>query len=275
MNQFLAFGSAVFFGFGDFTGGVVARRLPVWTVVVWSHVLGLGVLVLGLVVVRSESVTLRDLVFGGIAGLVGVVGLAVLYTALATGTMSMVAPISGAVAATLPVVTDLATGGTLSSPEKLGVAGAILAVLLIGGGDRVSRAEPHVLIRAVGAGLAFGVFFIAFAQTSADAGLWPLVSARAVTIPVAMLMAVLAGGATHAVRPQLPLLAVAGTLDMTANVAIALALQRGPLGVNAVLSSLYPAFTAIAAVALLHERPTRRQALGIAMALAAATALAL
>jgi drug/metabolite transporter (DMT)-like permease len=69
-------------------------------------------------------------------------------------------------------------------------------------------------------------------------------------------------------------LAAIGTLDMGANVAVTLALQRGPIGINAVLSSLYPAFTALAAIIVLHERPTTRQGVGIGFALVAVLALA-
>ena len=61
---------------------------------------------------------------------------------------------------------------------------------------------------------------------------------------------------------------------MAANVSIALALQRGPLGISAVLSSLYPAFTAITAVIVLHERPRPGQTVGIVLAMGAIVALA-
>ncbi len=61
---------------------------------------------------------------------------------------------------------------------------------------------------------------------------------------------------------------------MGANIALLLALQRGSLAVTSVLSSLYPAFTAIAAVLILKERPSRNQTAGIAIAVAAVVALA-
>ena len=54
------------------------------------------------------------------------------------------------------------------------------------------------------------------------------------------------------------MVAVLGGLDMSANIAVALALQLGPVGINSVLSSLYPVFTVIAAIVLLRERPDRR-----------------
>jgi drug/metabolite transporter (DMT)-like permease len=274
MSQLLAIASAVLFGLGDFTGGVATRRVPVWTVLAWSQLIGLAVLAVGLLVVPVESVTGKDVLFGAAAGLAGVVGLAILYTALAAGTMSIVAPMSGAVAAAFPVVVDIADGARLSSPEWLGVLLAVVAVLLVGLDRNVRGLHSRVLVQAVVAGVAFGLFFIAIAQTSEDSGLWPLVAARGVTLPVAMLMAGLAGGLAPPRGQNLRLAGAAGSLDMAANVSIALSLQKGPLGVNAVLSSLYPAFTAVAAVVALRERPTAQQAAGITLALGAVIALA-
>jgi drug/metabolite transporter (DMT)-like permease len=71
----------------------------------------------------------------------------------------------------------------------------------------------------------------------------------------------------------LGIVAVAGNLDMAANIAGALALQRGPAGVTAVLVSLYPAVTAGMAMLVLRERPTRLQLLGVGLALGAVIAL--
>jgi drug/metabolite transporter (DMT)-like permease len=51
------------------------------------------------------------------------------------------------------------------------------------------------------------------------------------------------------------------------------ALQTGPLGITVVLTSIYPAFTVIAAVVVLRERPTALQRSGIVLALVAAVLL--
>jgi drug/metabolite transporter (DMT)-like permease len=69
-------------------------------------------------------------------------------------------------------------------------------------------------------------------------------------------------------------LALLGGLDMSANIAIALALQQGSLAINSVLSSLYPVFTALAAITILHERPTGVQTVGVGFAVGAIMALA-
>jgi drug/metabolite transporter (DMT)-like permease len=275
MSQVLALTSAVFYGLGDFLGGIATRRSSVWTVTAWSQTLGLGVLAIGLVVVPAEVVTAADILWGALAGVIGLAGLATLYSTLASGSMTIVAPIAGATTAVIPVVVDLSQGAQLSTRHWIGIGLALAAVLLIGFDPTGKSTDVRMIGRAVFAGTAFGVFFIAFSQTSEASGLWPLVGARGMTIPLAFAMAGFKGVASPPRGRDLRMLAVLGNLDMAANVAIALALQRGPLGISAVLSSLYPAFTAITAIIVLHERPRPGQTVGIVLAMGAIAALAL
>jgi drug/metabolite transporter (DMT)-like permease len=275
MSQVLALSSAVFYGLGDFLGGIATRRSSVWTVTAWSQTLGLGVLAIGLIVVPAEVVTAADILWGALAGVIGLAGLAALYSTLASGSMTIVAPIAGATTAVIPVVVDLSQGAELSLRHWVGIGLALAAVLLIGFDPAGRSTDVRMIGRAVFAGTAFGVFFIAFSQTSEASGLWPLVGARGMTIPLAFAIAGFKRVASPPRGRDLGMLAVLGNLDMAANVAIALALQRGPLGISAVLSSLYPAFTAIAAVIVLHERPRPGQTVGIVLAMGAILALAL
>ncbi|MCB1247572.1 MAG: EamA family transporter, partial [Acidimicrobiia bacterium] len=122
---------------------------------------------------------------------------------------------------------------------------------------------------------AFAVFFIAMGQTSEGSALWPLAAARAVSIPVAFLVIFTQRSFATTPKGAWLLVAVSGMIDMAANIAILLAVQRGPLGINAVLGSLYPVFTVGAAVVFLQERPTTRQVVGIAGALVAIAFLAI
>ncbi len=275
MSQLLALTSAVFYGLGDFLGGIATRRSSVWTVTAWSQTLGLGVLVIGLLIVPAEVVTAADMLWGALAGAIGLVGLAALYSTLAAGSMTIVAPIAGATTAVIPVVVDLSQGAELSTRHWIGIGLALAAVLLIGFDPAGRNTDVRMIGRAVLAGTAFGVFFIALAQTSEASGLWPLVGARGTTIPIAFAIAGLRGVAAPPRGRDLGMLAVLGNLDMAANVSIALALQRGPLGISTVLSSLYPAFTAITAVIVLHERPRPVQTVGIVLAMGAIVALVL
>jgi uncharacterized membrane protein len=119
------------------------------------------------------------------------------------------------------------------------------------------------------------MFFIAMSYTSEASGLWPLAAARGVTVPVAFVVAFGLGVAAIPEGRILRLVALTGAADMVANLAIVTAVQRGPLGVSAVLSSLYPAVTVLAALVVLKEHPTTIQRFGIVLAVAAALLLAL
>ena len=63
-------------------------------------------------------------------------------------------------------------------------------------------------------------------------------------------------------------------LDTSGNLLFIAATRAGRLDVAAVLASLYPASTILLAALALGERPTRRQALGMFMALAAVALIA-
>lgn len=273
MSSSLAIVAALFYGFADFAGGYATRRLSVWTVIAWAQLLGLGLLAVGVVVVPASAVTRADLLWGAGAGLAGLIGLALLYLALARGSMTIAAPISGAVAAVIPVLVDVIAGTGLTTRQWLGVGLALGAILLVGLEHSSGRLDRRSLLYAVVAGALFGVFFVAFSQTDPASGLWPLVTARAISVPIAFAMAASRGVVAPPRSELLGIVAVAGNLDMAANIAGALALQRGPAGVTAVLVSLYPAVTAGMAMLVLRERPTRLQLLGVGLALGAVIAL--
>ena len=271
-SSLFALAGALFYGFGDFFGGISAKRMPVWWVAAGSQVLGLPVLVVGLVVIEATDVTTPDLVWGAVGGVAGVVGLALLYQSLAEGTMSLVAPITGVVAAGVPVLVGLALGEVLDTRQWTGVVVGIVAIVLLAGPGGASL-SLGLLARAMGAGAGFALMFIALAQTAEASGMWPLVGARAASIPLALFVA-FRSGRPHGSSSAWGLVVLTGLLDQSANVAVTVALQRGPLGVNSVLASLYPAVTALAAIALLGERPGRFEAVGIVAAISAAVLLA-
>jgi drug/metabolite transporter (DMT)-like permease len=220
-------------------------------------------------------VSTSDIALGGMAGALGLTGLVLMYSALATGEMSIVAPIIGALAASIPVAWDVATGGSIGTIQWIGIAMSVTAVLLLAGRKATGGAHMMPTIKAVGAAISFAMFYIAMSYTSEASGLWPLVAARSVTVPIAFVVAFGLGVAAIPQGRILRLVALTGAADMVANLAIVTAVQRGPLGVNAVLSSLYPAVTVLAALVILKEYPTTIQRFGIVLAVAAAILLAL
>ena len=127
----LALGGALFYGFADFSGGYAAKRLPPWGVAALSQTIGLAVLALGLILFPADSVTAADIAWGAGAGVGGVVGIGLLYRALAEGTMAVVSPVTAATTAALPVIVDVATGGELTFIAGVGVMLALLAIMAI------------------------------------------------------------------------------------------------------------------------------------------------
>lgn len=273
MTFALALGGALSYGLADFSGGYASRRLPPWGVTVWSQTIGLLPLAVGIGLFPATRVTVTDLAWGAAAGVGGVIGVGLLYRSLSEGTMAIVSPLTAATTAAIPVVVDLVAGGTLGLASALGVLLALAAIATIAGERSEQRLSPRLVLMALAAGTGFAIFFIAISQTAEASGFWPLVSARAMTLPIGLLIH---RSLEPRIRPTLAgfrWVAAAGLLDMGANLLVAVALQRGPLGIVSVLSSMYPVVTALVAVAVVGERLTRVQMTGVLMALTAVALL--
>ncbi|MDJ0952198.1 MAG: DMT family transporter [Acidimicrobiia bacterium] len=273
MTLALALGGAVFYGLADFSGGFAAKRNPPWGVTYLSQTIGLVALAMALLLLPAEEVTIADILWGAGAGIGGVVGVGLLYRALAEGTMAVVSPVTAATTAAIPVVVDLATGGSLTPLAAAGVVVAVVAIATIAGERSARRLSPGLLGLALAAGTGFAIFFIAIAQTSEASGFWPLVGARLVTIPLGFVLHRSLERPMQLNRSSLRWISAAGLLDMGANLLVAVALQRGPLGIVSVLTSLYPAVTALTATVVLRERLTRAQGVGVGLAMVAVVML--
>jgi uncharacterized membrane protein len=235
MTQILALSAAALYGVADFAGGLASRSISAWRVTVWSQVFGLPLLAVAIVVIGFSDVTTTDLFLGAIAGAFGLMGLILLYSALAAGPMSVVAPIVGVLAATIPVAWDVADGGEISTIQWIGIGIAIGAVILLANHRSDTSITSRILIQSVGAAFAFAVFLIAMSHTSDTSGLWPLVPARTVSIVVGFLVLATKSTVTLPNRRLLRIVAFVGLTEVAAGIAIVLSVQRGPLGINAVI----------------------------------------
>jgi len=270
MAALFALLSAAFYGVGDFCGGIASRRARATAVVLWSHVVGLGLVVVSLPIVEGD---LRgdDLAFGAIGGVAGVVGVVLLYQALAIGPMSIVAPVTGLLAAAVPVAAGLAEGDRPSVATGIGMVLALAAIALVSaeGGGSLRPSEPRAVVLALGAGLGFGLFFVALSYTADGAGMWPLLGARCASVGLLGGLA-LVRQVDHVVPSGTRLLAaVAGALDIAANLLYLLAVRRGLLSVVSVLTALYPVSTVVLARIVLGERFLNVQRVGMGLALVA------
>jgi uncharacterized membrane protein len=277
MAPVLAILSAAAYGAADFLGGMAARRASAVAAVVVSQAAGLILLLLALPLLPDTVVGSADVAWGAVAGLAGGSGVALLYRALAIGTMSVVAPLTAVFAAALPVFAGVAFGERLSLVTTVGIALAALAIVLLGQEQGsvprslAQQATARSIALAIVAGLLVGVFFVSLERTSAASGLWPLVPARIVAISLFAASAMATGRPILVPRAVAGVAIGAGALDMLANALFLIAVQQGPLSVVATLASLYPASTIILARLVLGERWSLLQAAGIATAVAATT----
>ena len=284
MAALLALLSALVYGAGDFAGGLLSRRLPPVAVVWRTAMIGLaGLLVLALLTTAAE-VRPGDLGVGAVGGLVGGVGILLLYRALADGTMSVVAPTTAVLAAMVPVAVGIADGERPGAVALAGIPVALAAIFLLARDpDAAGPAEgmrPGVMLEAVGAGASFGIFFVCLDAAGDDAGMWPLVAGRAASVTLfSIIVATVAAhrigrtGRRDAGPGTTRLLLACGACDAAANALFLLATHRGLLSLVAVLGSLYPASTVLLATTVTHERLARSQVVGVVLALIGAAAI--
>lgn len=251
----------------------MSRRGPVLAVVLVSQLVG-AVLAFVLAIVRGETMPLLSDVpwclMGGIGGGIGIVAL---YHGLATARMGVVAPITGVLAAAIPVVYGVLVEGAPSPLVIVGIGVAILAVVLV---SRVAdeRGRPSGIGIALLSGTAIGTFGIAISQISEGHTFGPLTIIRAAEGALIVAVIVIGRRSWRIDRRWLPAMAGVGVLDMTGNAAFILAVQTGALAIAAVLSSLYPVGTVILATVILRERVTRAHAIGIVLAVIAIICIA-
>src|SRR3989475_2606442 len=220
-----------------------------------------------------------DVLWGAAAGLSGGIGVALLYHALATGTMAVVAPTTAVCAVAIPVVVSVLLG---ERPMPLAVAGIVLGVVSIvlvsqqQGGTQPGAGEPGLprsrqsgVGTALVAGIAIGVFLLSFAQAGSTAGMWPLLVARTVSTTLFAVMAI-AGGRALRMPPHVsaPRIFACG-VGIVGNAPYPPATRPGALRLVVTLSSLYPASTVLLARIVLGERLRPWQVTGVGCALAA------
>ncbi len=276
----LALLSATIYGVSDYLGGRTSRRFSPIAVTCVAEVALAPIIAVIVLAVEDGSPSARAFWWGVVAGLAGSLGVIGLYAALSRGNMTVVAPVTGIVAAGFPVVVGLSLG---ERPELLGLLGIVLAVgavALIGGAVGATYHDVTVgtIALAVLVGASFGLLFIGYDQAGDDAGLWPLLTARAGGAPL-LLAAYVVGRrrgqverlSFAVVRPSVAI----GALIGLANALFLLSTREGLLSIVAVLVSLYPASTIVLAMVFDRERAARPQLAGMSLAVVAVALITL
>ena len=273
LSPFAAMAAAVTLGVADFTGGRAGRRTSAPSVAIGIELVGLIAVPFALLVLPRGFDWLAALqAFAG--GALGGLGLIAFYRAMSLNLIGVVAPITGFVAAALPVTVGLIGGDHLGAWQLAGIALGLVGLLLVTGADSetAKNARRGVLL-AMLAGVTFGLFFILF-HAASHAGVTAFLSGRLGSSFAAFVAAIVSGTSIAIRRPAWRLIAFGGVVDGVGVVLFLYATHTGLLSVSSVLTSFYPAFTVLCARFLTHERLTPLQALGAVMAVVAIALIA-
>ena len=289
----LGLAAAVLYGSGDFLGGMATRKAHVLAVLAVVETVAVIVSVTA-AVIWPGSASLSGLAWGFSAGLAGGLGLIVFYVGLATGPMSVVAPVAGLVSTILPVGVALAEGERPGAGVYAGALLCLVAIVLAssaggtsavdlsgpsgpsgpsnrpGRSDRADGAGPG---RAIGYGIAsgasFGLFFLLIRNAGRSGELWPVAAGRIGELAIVLIVAAVLrrGLLSRGVDGGLLLAAAgAGVIDVVANICYVAATRTGMFGLAVVMASLYPGVTVLLARVVLGERLRWVQRVGLGLA---------
>jgi drug/metabolite transporter (DMT)-like permease len=292
----LAVAASLGWGSSDFLGGLAARRARIVVVLAGSQLSGLVLFVPVLVWLGQPLPRDVRLLLGVAAGVIAVAELGLIYLALLRSSSMVMAPIA-ALSALVPVAVGIASGDHLDAVIAIGIMCAL------SGAVGASWNPPHhrgsrregLTAACVSLGAALGAgSVLTLIGTSSKAGTWWTIGAvragGAVTacllfativiikrLQEARLRTSAISVETSPLRPRSrrhssPSLAVVATVvaiglsDLVADTAFANATRNGALSIVSVLASLYPLTTIALGAVVLHERHSRVQLAGAAIA---------
>jgi uncharacterized membrane protein len=272
----LGLAAAVLYGSGDFLGGTATRRAHVLAVLAVANTAAV-IVTLAAAALSPDSASLAGLAWGISAGLTGGLGLIIFYVGLATGPMSVVAPVSGLVSTVLPVAAALAEGERPGASVYAGALLCLVAVVLASSaGDTSAVPGPgrpgrgRAIAYGIASGALFGLFFLLIRNAGQSGAFWPVAAGRIGELAIVLIAAAVLGrGLLPRGTSALPLLAAAagaGVIDVVANICYVAATRTGMFGLAVVLASLYPGVTVLLARVVLGERLRWVQRAGLALA---------
>jgi drug/metabolite transporter (DMT)-like permease len=214
------------------------------------------------------SLGVREVSLLGVSGVTNVVGILFVLTALRSGKVSVVAPITsteGAIAAVIAVIAgeQLAPGAGL-------VLGAIVVGVVLAASERHPEAIDNArfgpittAFLALAAASCFGINLYVSGLIGQELPLaWSALPARltgvlAIAIPLILLRRL------RLTRAAAPFVLVTGLTEVLGIASFAFGAREG-IAIASVISSQFAAIAAVAAVILLRERLSRVQVVGVA-----------
>ncbi len=261
--------TAAAWGTADFAGGFAARRAIPVVVTSASQAIGLVALLTAAVLLQPALPNIEAMAVGAVAGVGGGLGLAFLYEGLARGAMGIVSSLAGAGAVVIPLLVSLVLGTSIAPLALLGV-GLIIGAALAAADVSRDQASRSALLLAAGAAVGFATWYLLIDLVADEGRLWVLIASR--TASTLLLAAIVLGTRARegvgGLRSVLPFVALAGILDVGANVFFVLARGEISVALAATISGLYPIFTMLLARLFLAERLPRLGLLSVLLAVA-------
>jgi drug/metabolite transporter (DMT)-like permease len=272
MAALLALLSSFTWGTADFLGGILSKRRNAIAVIGGSQPFGLIAITIVALAFNKFWFNEQIIIYGIFAGLIGMLALMAYYQALATGSMGIVAPI-GSLGVLVPLVYAYLDGDKPTTMQNIGIAAAIIGVVLASGPEFRGGTKSAPILLALGSAVFFGfvvLFMAKGGQINAPATVVVMrVSQVSVMLTLALVLRTLGG----LKREDVPLLAATGSMDAIANVFFTTAASIGMLSIVSVLGSLFPIATGILAWWFLKERLILIQYIGIVVTMAGVVAI--
>jgi drug/metabolite transporter (DMT)-like permease len=262
----LALGASLAWGVGDFVGPWQGQTYGVLRVMMWGQLGGVTMLAI-VTAIRADAPHTWAVLWAIPAALSGTLGLFAFYRGMATGTMSVVAPIAGA-SAIVPVAFGIATGDRPRAIQLAGIGAAIVGVALASreqqkGGRRVAAGVGLALLAAVG----FGFYFPPMHAAGSADPWWSAFVFRVTSASVVLAAVSLRRPALRLQGWALTVILGVGCADTLGNLLYATASGHGIVSLTSVLASLYPIVTVVLAAIVVKERIAGTQRLGVALTL--------
>lgn len=259
--------ASMVFGGADFLGGLGARRAPALLVTLCAMLVGFAILVPA--AMRTPGVAgPADFAWSAGGGVLGGLGVALLFHVLAIGPVGTVSPIVAVTGVAMPVFAGLLWGERPGLAALAGIIAAGVAIVLVSGAPAggPARARASTLVLAGVAGAALGGFLVCISRVSGHAGLWPLVTARLAGTLSVLVVLLVRREPLRIDRGGLTICAASGFLDSVANLLYFWIVKQGALSIVGTIVSLSPATVVALARIVLHEHFHRRQITGLVLA---------
>jgi uncharacterized membrane protein len=245
-----------------------ARRIGALSSLAWVMLVGCVFTLPAIALAGPVNLGAREVTLLAVSGITNVVGILFVLTALRSGKVSVVAPITsteGAIAAVIAVIAgeQLAPGAGL-------VLGAIVVGVVLAASERHPEAIENArfgpistALLALAAASCFGINLYVSGLIGQELPLaWSALPARLtgvllIAIPLILLRRL------RLTRAAAPFVLVTGLTEVLGIASFAFGAREG-IAIASVISSQFAAIAAVAAVILLRERLARVQVVGVA-----------